>query len=159
MPRDGDRHPDFPGCLWNSSIDNYVCDDGFTVDGDPVGFGAQYNDGTFVAASDPQNDDDLFVNDGGGDDYVVRGTTRGQRTASATELAALIPHGGRLAVAAGSSELEIALANESQFSVERDPTDSNRYLVSVKTNWLLWAALATAAVVGISVLGGGGRQR
>lgn len=33
----GSPHPEFPGCLWDPNIGDYVCDDGYTVNGVPVG--------------------------------------------------------------------------------------------------------------------------
>src|SRR2546423_495198 len=47
MPNSGDPHPDFPGCLWSTALSNYVCDDGYTVDGQPLPLPIGMDDGAY----------------------------------------------------------------------------------------------------------------
>jgi len=133
-PAPGEAHPDYPGCRWNPELQTYVCDDGYTVDGDPV----------FVTSTDYSNADEQqtvqTLSAAGYDTTIKSVRALSQAISNSTN--------GVLSVPKNSSAYVFAKNNSGlfgSFAISEDPLHPGMYLISASS----FGGLALGGGVGI----------
>jgi len=141
MPRSGEPHPDFPGCFWSPPLNTYACDDGFTVEGDPLPpgllgqiTGGNYQPPTISNGTDP-----------------VRVTELGEVTGA--QLSGLIQTGGGHYDASTGDPL-VAFAKSQWWKFSTAASRDGQTVRITENNYLFYGGLALAGIVLVAMFSG-----